>query len=58
MHSLFLRLTHIYHKAMTEPNSWAARPVSLTGLEKTALHREQEREKDGVMEAKKDELEG
>lgn len=50
--------THIYHKAMTEPNSWGARPVSLTGLEKTALHREVEREKDGVREAKKDGLEG
>lgn len=43
---------------MTETNSRAARPVSITGLGKTALHREEEREKDGVKEAEKDELEG
>lgn len=44
--------------AMTETNSRAARPVSITGLGKTALHREEEREKDGVKEAEKDEPEG
>lgn len=50
--------THIYHRAMTETNPRAARPVSITGLGKTTLHREEEREKDGVKEAEKDELEG
>lgn len=48
--------THIYHRAMTETNSGAARPVSLTGSGKTALHRQEEREKEGVTAGSRGEL--
>lgn len=43
-------LSHVYHKAMTETNSWAARSVSFIGLGKTALHRE----RGGMREVQKD----
>lgn len=36
---------------MTETNFGASRPVRLTGLGKTVLHREGERAKDGVRDA-------